>query len=230
MTIEPLTTNSMYANAGNPGVLAQLDGSEQAILDVGCGAGDTASLLVRKRPKVRIWGITCSQAEAQTARSAMVDCVCANIETDDFRELAGLSFDVILFSHVLEHLVSPVAAINKFLPFLRPGGKVVIAIPNISFWKLRWEHFRGRFEYTEFGIMDRTHLHFYNSRTAAEYLIDPIPELALERQVVTGGLPLGRLNTSRLGQIKSALDRVACRKWPNLFAWEIILKARKQCE
>jgi len=47
-------------------------------------------------------------------------------------KLAGLprDFDLVVMSHVLEHMLDPVAALQSALEVLRPGGHLLLAVPN----------------------------------------------------------------------------------------------------
>ena len=83
--------------------------------------------------------------------------------------VAGLergSFDFVLFGDVLEHLTSPEQALRNIAPLLAPGGHVLICVPSIIHWSLRWKILRGQFEYIETGPLDRTHVHFFTPQTA----------------------------------------------------------------
>lgn len=80
-----------------------------------------------------------------------------------------LRFDAIIFADVLEHLLDPMATLRDFVnQYLKPGGIVVVSLPNIANWQIRLNLLAGRFEYQETGILDRTHLHFYTRKTAKE--------------------------------------------------------------
>lgn len=52
----------VYANAGNPPVLALLEGAVQRVLDVGCGAGDNAALIKRRYAELPSLGPHCAPA------------------------------------------------------------------------------------------------------------------------------------------------------------------------
>ena len=81
-------------------------------------------------------------------------------------------FDCLIFSHVLEHLRNPAEVVARLSRLLRTGGRVVIAVPNVLFFKVRLQFLRGDFEYDpDGGILDDTHLHFYTHRTADRYLL-----------------------------------------------------------
>jgi SAM-dependent methyltransferase len=61
------------------------------------------------------------------------------------KELAPCSFDGVVFSHVLEHLVDPVAAVRSAAKLLKPGGVLFCEVPNnesrtAQVSGLSWEH------------------------------------------------------------------------------------------
>ncbi len=222
----PLNRNTLYNNEGNQSVLQYIDGGDRRILDVGCGAGSNGRLIQELYPSSHVTGITCSQSEYDEAKKYLSHCIYADLEKDDlsFED----QFDVLLFCHVLEHLVDPVSVIKKLLPYLKKEGKIIILVPNIATWRERWKLALGRFEYTESGIMDKTHLHFYTFYTACRYLVDPIPQLKKLNYTVKGSVPLGPLRHYFLNQnLRKMLDEYACSLNPNLFGNEIIIDARK---
>lgn len=224
----PLNSNSLYTNQGNPSVLQFLEESDRTILDVGCGAGDTGQLIRSVYPAAHITGITCSSLEYEQAATKLDYCVCLDIERDPLPTLPHQKFDVLCFIHVLEHLIDPVATIQKLLPHLKVGGKVIIALPNIANWRDRWKLALGKFEYTEGGVMDKTHLHFYTFHTAPRYLIEPILQLKLEYHSVNGSIPLAFLRHHFLSpKMQEKLDKLGCRLMPNLFGGEIVMKSTK---
>jgi 2-polyprenyl-3-methyl-5-hydroxy-6-metoxy-1,4-benzoquinol methylase len=225
----PLNSNSLYTNQGNLAVLKFLNDWDRHILDIGCGAGDLGKLIRSVYPSVQITGITCSQKEYEQAVQKLDHCICTDIERGTLPEFKNEEFDAIIFSHILEHLVNPLASIQRILPYLKRGGKVIIALPNIANWRDRWKLALGRFEYTDGGIMDKTHLHFYTFYTAPHYLIEPIPQLKLEHHSATGSIPLGFLRHHFLSQSsRKKLDSWGCSWKPNLFGYEILIKAVKQ--
>ncbi|MDX1977556.1 MAG: class I SAM-dependent methyltransferase [Pseudanabaenaceae cyanobacterium bins.68] len=223
-----LNHNSLYVNQGNTSILDLVRSSDQKILDVGCGAGSTGKLIITSFPQSQVTGITCSLKEYEQANSCLSKCFYLDLERDSFDQI-DKDYDLLIFAHVLEHLVDPVACIRRLLPHLKPGGRVVIALPNIANWRDRWKLALGRFEYTESGIMDKTHLHFYTFHTAAKYLIEPIPQLQLEYLKVNGSVPLGFLRHQILRQRwRQKIDYWGCQVMPNLCGSEILMVAHLQ--
>jgi 2-polyprenyl-3-methyl-5-hydroxy-6-metoxy-1,4-benzoquinol methylase len=216
----------VYRNQGNAPLLAMLDHNPEVILDVGCGAGDNGRLLRSMYPQCRIHGITHSSSEAAIARQWMTKCWIFDIEGSIPDELRSLRFDAIIFSHVLEHLRDPAAALRDFSAMLVPGGRAVIAVPNTLSWPTRWRFLRGRFEYTANGVLDETHLRFFTYLTADRYLLSKAPTLQLASKGATGNVPLWWLRRYVLPRSWSrAIDVLGCRLWPNLFGDQVLLKA-----
>jgi 2-polyprenyl-3-methyl-5-hydroxy-6-metoxy-1,4-benzoquinol methylase len=224
-----LNLDSFYTNQGNPSILQFIDADDRTILDIGCGAGDLGKLIRSRSPSTQVTGVTCSQKEYEQATQVLNHCLCLNIEQDQLPLAFAQEFDVLLFCHVLEHLVDPIAVIQKLLPQLKAGGKIIIALPNIANWRDRYKLALGKFEYTDGGVMDRTHLHFYTFHTASRSLVEPIPQIELEEIQVKGSVPLAFLRHHFLNQrIRERIDRWGCSWMPNLFGSEIILKAVKR--
>jgi len=222
-----LNSKTFYQNSGNRSILQFLGESDRLILDIGCGAGDTGKLIQETYPNTKVTGVTCSQIEYEEALTKLSSCVYLNLEDETLPDIPKQTFDVLCFCHVLEHLVDPVKVINKLLPYLKPNGKVIIALPNVANWRSRWKLAIGRFEYTDGGVFDRTHLHYYTFYTAPQYLINPIPALKIEAHTVNGSVPLSFLRHHFLSpSIKKNLDNIGCHLMPNLFGGEIFMVAR----
>jgi 2-polyprenyl-3-methyl-5-hydroxy-6-metoxy-1,4-benzoquinol methylase len=79
------------------------------------------------------------------------------------------SFDVIVCADILEHLMSPEKVLGFFVSTcLKRDGIVIISLPNIAHISVRIGLLLGNFSYAESGIMDKTHLHLYTSRTGRQ--------------------------------------------------------------
>jgi len=103
------------------------------VLDVGCGRGVTLAALAERGFEAH--GVERSAAAARgVAGRARVHVATTLAEAG----LPERSFDAVLFWHVLEHLREPDAALAEAHRLLRPGGRLVIAVPNFSSWQARW--------------------------------------------------------------------------------------------
>ncbi|HET9658127.1 MAG TPA: class I SAM-dependent methyltransferase [Kineosporiaceae bacterium] len=54
----------------------------------------------------------------------------ADLDVDGLRALADASCDAVILSHVIEHLANPVAALCEIGRVLRPGGLLVLIVPD----------------------------------------------------------------------------------------------------
>ena len=222
-----INSNSFYSNSGNSKVIQFIDKNDRLILDVGCGAGDTGKLILSVYPNSEVVGITCSQVEYNQASQNLSCCININVEIENLPDKYLNLFDVLIFSHVLEHLINPTEVLYKLLPYLKPNGKIIIALPNIANWRERVKLISGKFEYTDGGVMDKTHLHFYTYYTAPKYLIDPIKELKIEHHFANGSVPLAFFRHYLFpSEMKQWIDRLGFKYFPNLFGAEILIVAR----
>ncbi len=202
----------LYQNSGNYPLLDMLPKGGGRILDCGCGAGDNARVL-----KSRGWavtGITISPSERQQA-SAYCDWTCqADLEQGLPKDLAG-GFDVVLMSHVLEHLVCPEKLLRDVHQVLVSGGGIAVALPNVLAYSQRLRFLLGKFEYTSGGLMDETHVHFYTFTTGAKLL-----EASGYKVVVAcadGAFPLWKVRGILPAHWVKNVNHWACRWRPGLF-------------
>jgi 2-polyprenyl-3-methyl-5-hydroxy-6-metoxy-1,4-benzoquinol methylase len=150
----------------NHGYLLDHVAPGSTVLELGPASGYMTRILAAKGCVVD--AIEINPADAEKAASFCRTMVIGSIEdVENFKRLAG-PYDVILIADVLEHLRAP----EKILPLLRErlakGGEAIVSLPNIAFWKMRFELLRGRFEYTDMGLLDRTHLRFYTLKSARD--------------------------------------------------------------
>jgi 2-polyprenyl-3-methyl-5-hydroxy-6-metoxy-1,4-benzoquinol methylase len=149
--------------------LIHLVGHDKTVLDVGCAGGDTARALIARG--CRVSGVDVDAAAAEPARGILDDLVLADIDETPLSTLfKAESFDAVIFGDVLEHLVDPSAALSDAVSLLRPEGKVLVSIPNVAHGALRLALLGGRWDYTDKGLLDRTHLRFFTLEAVCELL------------------------------------------------------------
>lgn len=134
------------------------------ILDVGCGAGKTGQVLWEKGFK-EVYGMEVNFAAADQARPFYREVHVCDIEKGEI-PFPEKYFDCILYGDVLEHLLDPWGVLKKHREILRDDGVIICSIPNIRYYKiLKSLVFKGQWEYTDLGILDRTHLRFFTLKT-----------------------------------------------------------------
>lgn len=101
------------------------------VLDIGCGRG----LLLRAFAEL---GARCLGIERGEFPGTKTDGVEMHVGALTDSELAGSQFDIIVSWHSLEH-VTDLGALLEVLPaHLKPGGLLVLSVPNFSSWQSRF--------------------------------------------------------------------------------------------
>jgi SAM-dependent methyltransferase len=219
----------VYVNNGNSPLIDLIAAGCRRVLDIGCGAGDNAALIKSRYSECEVFGITHSATEAELARKHLARCWVFDIEYALPDELIDQSFDVLVFSHVLEHLRDPAGVLARFTRLLRTGGQVLIAVPNVLSWRMRLQFLLGDFEYETAGVLDDTHLRFFTYFTADRYLLSKTVSLELTCKTTDGSVPLWVLRRHIFPRLwVERIDQWGCRHWPNLFGGQVLIQATKR--
>lgn len=142
------------------------------VLDVGCGPGYLAQRCTAHN--VSWYGIDVNASYIEQARKHYTSACVYDLNSSDLFPYEEVAFDTVLMGDVLEHVVDPLVVLSHVMAHVRPSGRVIISLPNVANFTVRLNLLRGRFDYGDSGILDRTHLHLYTRDTA----------LALARQAV----------------------------------------------
>ena len=134
------------------------------VLDLGCSTGWLAAALKQRGP-VEVVGIEREQAYAAIAQERCDRVVVGDVQ-DVPRDLGR--FDCLVAADVLEHLVDPWTALDRYVALLEPGCRAVISLPNAAHWTTYAALARGRRPRRPEGIHDATHLRWFTLRDAVE--------------------------------------------------------------
>ncbi|MBN1831473.1 MAG: methyltransferase domain-containing protein [Deltaproteobacteria bacterium] len=133
----------------------------QRVLELGPATG----YLTRYLKEELGCSVHCIEVSETMAREAEQYCdkmVIADIDSVSMEEVfAGNTYDLIVISDVLEHLRQDRKTLNACRKLLTPEGRCIVSVPNIAHAGIIGELLRGRFEYREEGLLDRTHVNFY---------------------------------------------------------------------
>ena len=203
----------------NIDVYDQIPENKIYILDVGCGTGALGKALKNQNYNRIVTGFTFSEEEAKIANLVLDTVIIGNLnhEISDFNTL----FDCIIFSHVLEHTYNPLEVLNNFKRYLAPDGLIIVALPNILFYKQRLQFMIGNFKYSYHGgLMDITHFRFFDYDTSFDLILEA--GLIPITRKVSGNFPLGAFRNI-LKSFSKKIDNTALKYFPGLFGHQFIM-------
>jgi SAM-dependent methyltransferase len=199
-------------------------GEGLAVLDVGFGAGHLAR---RIRSRCRYLAGIELDPEAALEGAAFFD---DPLVEDVVRGLAGPwrePFDVVVAGDVLEHLPEPDLALTLLRPLLKPGGLLLVSLPNVANVTVRLGLLLGRFPASDRGILDRTHLRFFTRRTGRDLLARN--GFRVERETPTAmpvELAFPVLGRPPVAPVVRGASRLLGAAWPGMFAYQFVYEAR----
>ncbi len=169
----------------------------RCVLEPGCGQGATLAR-IKELYGAEVFGVELDESAASRAAERL-----DRVETADLNRWqpdypAGY-FDLIICADVLEHLVRPEELLAKLRPLLAPDGELIASIPNISYLPVVLRIIGDRFEYSESGVLDSTHLRFYTPRTMRRLFESAGYEVTYINKLRAGGLKANLANIVSLG-------------------------------
>jgi SAM-dependent methyltransferase len=188
-----------YTQGGQPG--------RPKVLDIGCATG---ALLVNLRD--RGWactGVEISPSSCYAHRERGLDVRSLPLEENHFPDNA---FDLVLASHLIEHLNNPAGFIEEVYRILAPGGYFLVTTPNIAGFQARL--FKSRWRSAIFD-----HLYLFSVKTLSRLLAEK--GFTVERVRTWGGLAAGTA--------PAAVKRIAD-KWAKKFGFGDVMLIRAKRE
>ncbi|MBN1689282.1 MAG: methyltransferase domain-containing protein [Candidatus Omnitrophica bacterium] len=137
--------------------------SPPRLLDVGCGMGFFLDLM--RNEGWEVVGVEPAPEAVRHARERLkLEVVEGTIEIAHF----GASFDVVTLWYVLEHVPNPGEILKMIASFLKPGGILILRVPNQSASIDRW---LSLFGLKKFFLMNPPrHLFDYSAKTIRAFL------------------------------------------------------------
>jgi O-antigen biosynthesis protein len=189
-------------------------GFNKKVLDVGCAEGNISEKL--HSHECEVIGIEIDEKSAQTAKQYCNAVIIGDVESVKLTEGYANYFDIILFADVLEHLKEPSNVLKRFKYYLKDDGYIIISIPNIANWRMRIKLLFGNFDYEDYGLLDKTHLRFYNFKGMKKLLSDA------DLEIVNFDIALNGIK-----KFPKFFYSVSV-MWPNLLAYQFLITAKKK--
>ncbi len=202
-----------FAKNTSHGEILALIGEGERILEFGCAKGELAGE-IKQSLNGHVWGIEIDKGAFEIASENLEGGVVCDIENYKWEnEFEGAFFDTLLFADVLEHLRDPAGAIKRALPLLKDDGKIIFSVPNIAHSDIIIKLLNNRFDYTDIGLLDNTHIHFF----ARENLLPFCEDSEIFPTYITG-------TTTPTGTTEQRLDKKSA------FAFDMAISAQENSD
>lgn len=141
-------------------ILNQID-SGSVVLEFGCATGRMTRYM-KENLGCQVYIVEYDRNAYEVALQYAEDGLCDDIL--NFRwadKFSGIAFDAIVFADVLEHLSDPERVLACAAKLLRENGRLYVSLPNITHNDILLKAYAEHFDYTETGLLDDTHVHFW---------------------------------------------------------------------
>lgn len=204
-------------------LLAAYVRADERVLQVDGGPGWLAEMLQDRGAHVTLTDL--SNVAVARARDRGIEAQQCDIDAGAL-PFPDAAFDVVVSDSQLEHRFDPDHALAEIVRVLRPGGHLLLLLPNTAHWRVRWWLLRGRFPYVPHTPTDWLHLRFFT-----------LPDMSA--QLAARGMRVVQVDGSaslwvkglypaflRRGLPAKVYTRLA-RRWPAFYARDFIIVARK---
>lgn len=198
--------------------------ADSAVLDIGPGSGVIGAALKER-------GFTDLSAVEIDAEARDHVKPIYNTVSDSIEHFGSKRFDIILLLDVIEHMAEPEKFLSRAAQALKDGGIILLSVPNIAHWSVRFQLLFGFFCYTNRGLLDRTHLQFF-TRSRVKNIPSAVP--ALENAELNASIPPVELvvpkaiSDSRAFEVLSECHLLFARTLPGMFAYQHLCVLKKR--
>ena len=212
-------------NTSHQRILTWLSGRSQSrILDLGCSDGALGDQLRGLGHEVT--GVDVE--DSKPVRDRVDTFITADLE-DGIPPEVGSGYDIVLAADVLEHVRQPQRILADAHRCLRPGGSLIVSIPNFAHWYPRTRVAMGFFDYDQRGILDRGHVRFFTRRSFER--LARAQGFAVRRREALGS-PVELLDRASTNQridgrsvnVLQWIDGVGLAVRPTLFAYQFLFE------
>lgn len=139
------------------------------VVEFGAYDGATLTNLWQKNANCRYVAVDNDAIALSQIQSCSVSRIHDDLDQPDNIKYNGVidkdADTVILLLDVLEHLKSPEAFMDWIKQNFPSNTIVIISVPNVRNWRTFFELLKGDWPQNEYGLFDRTHLHFFTAKS-----------------------------------------------------------------
>ena len=173
------------------------------------------------------FGVEPNRDWAEAAKNAYADIFIGLL--DEIPDAFLSDFNAILLMDILEHTPNPQESLQRLVDSQDKTTFFFISVPNIANIWIRLSLLFGKFDYTDNGILDRTHLKFFTKKT----LLAMLDATGLEVLSITPTpIPLNLVhqifNEGKVGYPIYLFLLWITKLFPTLFGYQFFCKTRKK--
>jgi SAM-dependent methyltransferase len=186
-------------------LLGLVDGMPERVLEIGCGHGQTLLFVKRQRSAQYVAGVELVPEVAAIARqNSELDVVLTGDIEQVQLDFPVDRFNLIIASHVLEHVKDPWSVLRRLGTLLTPSGQLIGSLPNVRYARVSLPLVLfGKLQYTKEGILDWTHTKFFTKGTIEDLLHSS--GFVIEKIEPEFSPRMGAINAMTLGLFKHLL-------------------------
>lgn len=115
------------------------------------------------------------EAGTQAARYARKSCLGeyhGNLEQNDWMSILGneKQYDYVVILDVMEHVKNPVQLLMHVKELIKDEGEIILSLPNVAHNSVILNLLNNKFEYTDVGLLDDTHVRFFTHKSLDKLL------------------------------------------------------------
>jgi O-antigen biosynthesis protein len=208
------STTDLYYNQPRPSILSRVQPGPNLILDLGCGTGAVGRGLMAAGKASQVVGVELFEAAAAVASQYYAKVYTGDIEVLELPY--HRAFDYVICGDILEHLREPAAVLRKIHRWLKDDGWLVCSVPNIRYWRVLYDlAVKGQWEYTDAGVLDKTHLRFFTRRSCF-------------RMVTQAGFAVSSSHMLIYGRRWRMLNALTLRMLEDVWGSQVVVVAHKE--
>lgn len=156
-----------------PARVIRMVGQEKRVLEIGSGPGSITRLLT-SASRCRVTALDIDINSLQELAPHCEQVYQADLDDPTWpMVLAGDGkFEVLVAADVLEHVYDPKTVLRTMAAFLIEDGYMVISMPHVGHSAIHACLLDENFEYSEFGLLDRTHIRFFGIKNMQQLFED----------------------------------------------------------
>ena len=178
-------SDSEYYTRDKAWMLPLIKQGPNVVFDLGCASGRVGQKLVATGRAKELVGAEIFPPAAEEAARIYDKVYVGDVEgmTFDYDDY----FDYVICGDILEHLKDPYQMVRKISKMLKPGGSLLVCVPNIRNFRVLKDLLQhGEWHYVSSGILDSTHLRFFTRRSCRRMLEEAGLHVYHEHMVVYG--------------------------------------------